>query len=36
VGRCWAEAMAVVGRLAQCGFWFLMVGAVFLVLDLYT
>jgi len=28
--------MAVLGRLAQCGFWFVIVGVCFLVLDLYT
>jgi len=28
--------MAMVGRLAQCGFWYLIVGVLFLVLDLHT
>jgi len=28
--------MAMVGRLAQCGFWYLIVGLMFLVLDLYS
>jgi len=28
--------MAVVGRVAQCGCWFVVVGIVFLALDLYT
>jgi len=28
--------MAVLGRLAQCAFWFVIVGVCFLVLDLYT
>jgi hypothetical protein len=28
--------MAVLGRLVQCGIWFVLVGVVFLLLDLYT
>jgi len=28
--------MALLGRLAQCGCWFVIVGVCFLVLDLYT
>jgi len=28
--------MAVLGRVARCGCWFLVVGVFFLVLDLFT